>query len=300
MASSTGAPDELYTLRNLFWLGNYQLAINEANSLNRLPKSLIATKEEFVYRSYIGLGQYDIVINEVKESNPSSDLKSLRILAQYLAKKLPLSDALSKLDEFHNDALRSSSGTFFYVLATLHVYGDNVKDALVTTESHNSIELSALAIQLMLRIDRPDLAQQRLSSLKQRDDGVLSQLASAWVNIRTGGVKGSTDASFVYDELIEKYGASLLLLNGNAVAKMSAGQFQEAETHLQDALNKDASDPDTLANIITVSYHLDKPQEVINRYLSQLRTKAPSHPLIVSLGHFESAYDRVSESLSIR
>lgn len=27
------------------------------------------------------------------------------------------------------------------------------------------------------------------------------------------------------------------------------------------------SDPDTLANIITVSYHLQRPQDVINRYL---------------------------------
>ena len=25
-----GEPDELYTLRNLFWMGNFQLAINEA------------------------------------------------------------------------------------------------------------------------------------------------------------------------------------------------------------------------------------------------------------------------------
>lgn len=31
------------------------------------------------------------------------------------------------------------------------------------------------------------------------------------------------------------------------------------------------SDPDTLANIITVSYHLQRPQDVINRYLKYVR-----------------------------
>lgn len=61
-------PDELYTLRNLFWLGNYQLAINEANSLNKLPAHLVTEKQEFVYRCYVALEQYHIVLSEIKDS----------------------------------------------------------------------------------------------------------------------------------------------------------------------------------------------------------------------------------------
>jgi coatomer subunit epsilon len=61
-------PDELYTLRNLFWLGNFQQAINEAGSLSRCPTALKDEKDEFVYRSYLALGQYSIVLSEVKDS----------------------------------------------------------------------------------------------------------------------------------------------------------------------------------------------------------------------------------------
>lgn len=48
---------------------------------------------------------------------------------------------------------------------------------------------------------------------------------------------------------------------------MQAGNFEEAEINLQEALTKGNSDADSLANIIIVSQHLHRPQEVINRYL---------------------------------
>lgn len=150
------SPDELYTLRNLFWLGNYQVqfsqffvflfpkslqaAISEANSLNRIPKQWVSQRDEYVYRSYLGLGQYDIVIGEIQD-NASTDLKSLRLLALFLSKNLPLQETLIEMDKLHQSATNFSSGTFFYVLATLHVYGDSIKDALNATDSNNSLEL---------------------------------------------------------------------------------------------------------------------------------------------------------------
>lgn len=61
-------PDELYTLRNLFWLGNFQNAINEAASLTRIPAKLLTEKDEYLYRSYLSLGQYHIITGEIKDS----------------------------------------------------------------------------------------------------------------------------------------------------------------------------------------------------------------------------------------
>ena len=66
-----GEPDELYTLRNLFWLGSYQQAINEANGLNRLSPNLVIEKEEYVYRCYLAMGQSNILVSEIKDSKPS-------------------------------------------------------------------------------------------------------------------------------------------------------------------------------------------------------------------------------------
>jgi Flp pilus assembly protein TadD len=42
----------------------------------------------------------------------------------------------------------------------------------------------------------------------------------------------------VYEELIDKFGGSPLLLNGLAIAKMHQGQYAEAESSLQQALTK--------------------------------------------------------------
>ena len=59
-------PDDLFTLRNHFWLGSYQLAIAEGSGLGRLPDSLRIERDEFIYRSYVALGQYSIVLDEVR------------------------------------------------------------------------------------------------------------------------------------------------------------------------------------------------------------------------------------------
>ena len=42
----------------------------------------------------------------------------------------------------------------------------------------------------------------------------------------------------VYEDLSDKYGSSVTLLLGLAAAKMHRGHFEEAEAHLQEALNK--------------------------------------------------------------
>jgi coatomer protein complex subunit epsilon len=58
-------PDELYTLRAQYWLGHYQLALEEGKSIMRRPMSpaLKAEREEYVLRCQNAMGQYDRVIS---------------------------------------------------------------------------------------------------------------------------------------------------------------------------------------------------------------------------------------------
>eukprot|EP00603_Paraphysomonas_imperforata_P000988 CAMPEP_0114428968 /NCGR_PEP_ID=MMETSP0103-20121206/9223_1 /TAXON_ID=37642 ORGANISM="Paraphysomonas imperforata, Strain PA2" /NCGR_SAMPLE_ID=MMETSP0103 /ASSEMBLY_ACC=CAM_ASM_000201 /LENGTH=299 /DNA_ID=CAMNT_0001598249 /DNA_START=47 /DNA_END=946 /DNA_ORIENTATION=+ len=295
-------PDELYTLRNLFWLGNYQLAINEANSLNRIPKDLQSTKDEFVFRSYLAMQQYDIVLDEIADGpNTPVALRAIRILTTFLAKVSPYEQCLAAMFDLGNSLVQGdvSCGTYYLVLATLHVHGDNIKEGLVATDSYPSMELAGYAVQLLLRLDRPDLAQQRYALMKSADeDGSLTQLAGAALNLRLGSAKNIQEAANTYQDLGEKYGTSVMLLTSLAVAEMAQGNFETAESHLQEALGKDSANADALANMITVSHHLSKSSEVIARLVSQLRKTAPDHPLLVGLANFESAYDRMTVQLS--
>ncbi|KAJ1430982.1 vesicle coat complex COPI, epsilon subunit [Ochromonadaceae sp. CCMP2298] len=292
-------PDDLFTLRTLFWLGSYQAAINEANALVKLNGVLKVEKEEYVYRSYLGLGQYHIILSEVADSpNTPVGLQAIKLLATFLDNPSTREIAILQMKEWLADPSASNSRTLQMIAATLYMHEDNCKEAMKAVCATANMEQRALMVQLYLRIDRLDLAQKELKMMKAVDeDNTLSMLATAWVSLAMGGAKVQ-EAAYIYDELIDKYGSSPMLLNGLAVSKMHQMQWDEAESALKEAITKSPSDPDTLANIITVSFHLQRSQDVINRYLSQLKAKAPNHALVTSLAMFEGAFDRVAASLA--
>ena len=49
--------DELFTLKNAFYLGSYREAIDEANSLKLKSDALRLERDVYVQRALIGLGQ---------------------------------------------------------------------------------------------------------------------------------------------------------------------------------------------------------------------------------------------------
>lgn len=60
--------------------------------------------------------------------------------------------------------------------------------------------------------------------------------------ISTQGGAKVQEAAYIYDELIDKYGSSPVLLNGLAVSKMHLAQWEEAETALKEAITKVRND----------------------------------------------------------
>lgn len=70
------------------------------------------------------------------------------------------------------------------------------------------------------------------------------------------------DAYYIYQEIVDKYGSTPLLLNAQAVTFIGQGKHEEAEAALQEALDKDPNNPDTLINSIVLSRHTGKSDEV--------------------------------------
>ncbi len=64
-----------------------------------------------------------------------------------------------------------------------------------------------LSIQIFLRINRLDLASQKLKELKTTgaEDHTLTRLAGAWILITEGDKAKMQDAALAYEELIDKY-----------------------------------------------------------------------------------------------
>lgn len=290
-------PDELYTLRNNFWLGMFQRAVTEGSSLpvHRLSEPLKIECKEFVFRSYIALGQGQVVIDEVPDApNTPIALQSVKLLARYLGAAGDREMIMVTLHEWLQDAVSSNNPTLQLVAAIIFMHENNTKDALKSIRHGTTMEQLALSVQLYLKMDRPDLAAKQVRLMQQADeDATLTQLSNAWLQLYTGGVK-TQEAAYVFEELVDKFGPTLLLLNGLAVANMHLGRFDDAERFLQQALSQGPNDPDTLINVITCFQHQCKSTELVQRNIQQLRTVAPAHPFVEQLNTVEGAFERVA------
>jgi coatomer protein complex subunit epsilon len=66
--------------------------------------------------------------------------------------------------------------------------------------------------------------------------------------------------------LIDKHGSTPLLLNGQAASYIGQEKFDEAEAALQEAVEKDPNNVDTLINLIVLSQQTGKPPEVSHSF----------------------------------
>jgi coatomer subunit epsilon len=227
-------------------------------------------------------------------------LKAIKLMAQIETNTADREGVLKVLREWLTspsaDNTPASNSSLQLFTALLLMQDGNTKEAVKALQNGNTLEQKALLVQLYLKMDRADVAGKVLKSMVSADeDSTLTQIASAWLHMANGK---SVEATYIFDELSDKHGDSSLLKNGSAVAKMQLGEFADAESLLQDSLRTNPNDPDTLANLIAVSQHLNKAPEVVNRYLKQLQNVAPSHQLVLSLATFEQAFDRVAATFA--
>lgn len=291
-----GDVDELFEIRNSFFIGNYQFCINEAQKLHPSSRELAIEKDVYMYRAYTAQGKHRVVLDEVSSVSPT-EVQPVRMLADYHQNPSKRDVILKSIEK----KLNSSDLNDYDLLVAASIYFNeqNYESALRCLHQSESLECSSLQVQIYLAMDRVDLAKKELKRMQdQDDDATLTQLALAWFNLAVGGEK-SQDAYYIFQELSDKYTPTVMLLNGQAIAYMHMGKFEEAESMLQDALDKDSSNPESLINMIVLSQHLGKAPEVTTRYISQLKDGNPNHPFTMEFQAKEKHFDQFANQYTV-
>lgn len=70
------------------------------------------------------------------------------------------------------------------------------------------------------------------------------------------------EAYYIFQELTDKYGVTALLLNSQSVCYIGQGDYKKAEVTLQEALEKDSNDIDSIVNSLFISGHVKVSNDV--------------------------------------
>ncbi|CAL1537531.1 unnamed protein product [Lymnaea stagnalis] len=284
--------DQLFDIRTSFLTGNFQQCINEAPKLNLGTPELKIERDVIMYRAYIAQKKYGVVLDEIKGSAPA-ELQAVRMYADYLSNESRRDVILRDLDSKMSGNVDLSNNIFLLMAGSIYYHEQNYDSALRTLHQSDNLECMALMVQTLLKIDRVDLAKKELKRMQDADeDNILFQLAQAWFNLAVGGDKYQ-DAYYIFQELADKHTSTPLLLNGQAACYMAQGRFDDAESVLQEAMDKDSNNAETIINMIVLSQHLGKAPEVSNRYISQLKDSHRSHPFVRDYLQKESDFDRI-------
>jgi coatomer protein complex subunit epsilon len=176
--------------------------------------------------------------------------------------------------------------TLQLMAAQVYLANGRLKDALtLVVNDADNLEKLSLCVRIYLQIDRPDLAAKCLKAMQDvDDDDTLTQLSAAWLGIYTGGEK-TTEAAFLLQELLEKFGPSVVVLNSLAVCDIHQRNYAQAFQYTKQARELSIKSggrvtAETLLNSIVCLQHLRKGAEIIDKIEAELKTNYPRHPWI--------------------
>lgn len=288
--------NELFDLKTAFFLGNFNQAINEAQKVKSSDPAVQTEKDVYMYRSYIAQKKYGVVLDDVSTS-ASVELKYVRLLAEYLSSESKRDSIIQDLDT-KLGSLNVTNPLVLLIIANIYVCAENYETALkvlYNVDSSSSLECSALAIEVYLKLDRMDLAKKELRKMIDIDeDAIITQLANAWVSMATGDKL--QDAFFTFQEQADKHSSTSSILNAQALCQINQGKYDEAQSLLQEALDRDSNNPDAMVNMIVLNQHLGKPIEVSNRLISQLKNSHQDHPFVKDLISKENEFSRIAQN----
>jgi coatomer subunit epsilon len=292
-----GGAEELFELRNYFYLGNFAAATTEGDTVSLDDQGAQIERDVILKRIEAAKGNHDAVITSVSESSHVS-LQAVKLLATLLKDPSSKDAVLATVTAWLCDDVAVASESLLLMCAIIYAHVGDYDNALRTaSRSPQALEHVAVKVQVLLRMDRADVAAKEVAKMQRIDeDATLTQLAAAWVHLGKGG-PSAQEAAYIYQDLLERHGATDPILNGLALCHLAGGKPDEAERVLQEALVKNPNFPATLINVIACAKYKNKPSELVDRYLERLNQVAPGCEWIRDYNAKEAEFAVLSASL---
>ncbi|XP_065729281.1 coatomer subunit epsilon isoform X4 [Phocoena phocoena] len=182
-SGGSGEVDELFDVKNAFYIGSYQQCINEAQRVKPSSLERDVERDVFLYRAYLAQRKYGVVLDEIQPSS-APELQAVRMFAEYLASDSRRDGIVAELDREMSRTVDVTNTTFLLMAASIYFHNQNPDAALRTLHQGDSLECMAMTVQILLKLDRLDLARKELKKMQDQDeDATLTQLATAWVSL---------------------------------------------------------------------------------------------------------------------
>uniref|UniRef100_A0A7N5JCF6 Coatomer subunit epsilon n=1 Tax=Ailuropoda melanoleuca TaxID=9646 RepID=A0A7N5JCF6_AILME len=182
-SGGSGEVDELFDVKNAFYIGSYQQCINEAQRVKPSSPERDVERDVFLYRAYLAQRKYGVVLDEIKPSS-APELQAVHMFAEYLANDSQRDSIVAELDREMSRSVDVTNTTFLLMAASIYFHDQNPDAALRALHQGDSLECMAMTVQILLKLDRLDLARKELKKMQDQDeDATLTQLATAWVNL---------------------------------------------------------------------------------------------------------------------
>ncbi|KAL6906976.1 coatomer subunit epsilon [Trichoderma evansii] len=283
---------ELINIHTHFYQSQYQEVIDFDTSSfsaeNELPVRVLKL------RARIALGQAEDVVADVKgEAVP--DLEAVGALAEYTLGKTD--SALKTIEKLASSA--ADNVTVQVVGGTILQAAGKSEEALALLSQHQgSLDAVALIVQIHLQQNRTDLALKEVTAARRwAQDSLLVNLAEAWVGVRVGGEKYQ-QAFYVYEELAQGSSTfSVPSLIAQAVCEIHLGRLEEAQSALEQAIQKDPKNAEGIANLLVLNSISGNNTDELVESLKQVN---PNHQLLLDLEEKSSLFDKAAAKYSAK
>lgn len=303
--------DEVTSLRNFVYVGSFERAREEYESLQHtLTDARGQTLREVYFaraRVERGGAERDAAVAAISGKEAAA-LQAVRLLAEVQAAgddEGERARVLATLSEWLSD--ETIAGDPVFLLGAAHVLYEagDVPQALRLIHNGDALEHMALKVQCLLRLSRADLAEETVKAMKNLDDDdALTGLAIAALAAAHGGADKLKEAMETLQELVDKFGETVKLLNAQAACHLQLGNYTDAFQLLRQARDLAKSEgakthPDTLVNTMTCVRLMQK-AAAVPKIRAELESGHPDHRWLQHQQELSDAFDRAAGTYALK